>query len=85
MIQVVEQGTAKDMKINGITIAGKTGTAELKASKEEIHIGLVGKYVQLHDAYLSVSEALKSAGYYYLKKVIALTIVPFWDHLLDFT
>ena len=35
MIQVVEQGTAKDMKINGITIAGKTGTAELKASKNE--------------------------------------------------
>jgi len=35
MIQVVEQGTAKDMKINGVTIAGKTGTAELKASKEE--------------------------------------------------
>ena len=42
----------------------------IKASKEEIHIGLVGKYVQLHDAYLSVAEALKSAGYYYLKKVI---------------
>ena len=35
IIQVVEQGTAKDMKINGITIAGKTGTAELKASKDE--------------------------------------------------
>ena len=35
LIQVVEQGTAKDMKINGITIAGKTGTAELKATKEE--------------------------------------------------
>ena len=35
MIQVVEQGTAKDMKINGITISGKTGTAELKASKDE--------------------------------------------------
>lgn len=28
-----------------------------------IKIALVGKYVQLHDAYLSVSEALKSAGY----------------------
>ena len=42
----------------------------IKASKEEINIGLVGKYVQLHDAYLSVSEALKSAGYYYHKKVI---------------
>lgn len=37
LIQVVEspEGTAKDMKINGITIAGKTGTAELKASKDE--------------------------------------------------
>lgn len=37
LIQVVEnpEGTAKDMKVNGITIAGKTGTAELKSSKEE--------------------------------------------------
>ena len=26
-------------------------------------IGLVGKYVQLHDAYLSVAEALRHAGY----------------------
>ena len=36
LIQVVEnpEGTAKDMKINGITIAGKTGTAELKVSKD---------------------------------------------------
>ena len=29
----------------------------------EIKIGLVGKYVHLHDAYLSVAEALRSAGY----------------------
>ena len=28
-------------------------------------IGLVGKYVQLHDAYLSVAEALRHAGYAY--------------------
>ena len=36
LIQVVEnpEGTAKDMKINGVTIAGKTGTAELKVSKD---------------------------------------------------
>lgn len=36
LIQVVEnpEGTAKDMKINGVTIAGKTGTAELKTSKD---------------------------------------------------
>lgn len=37
LIQVVEnpEGSAKDMKINGITVAGKTGTAELKSSKDE--------------------------------------------------
>ncbi len=31
--------------------------------KDEITISLVGKYVQLHDAYLSVAESLKHAGY----------------------
>ena len=36
LIQVVEneEGTAKDMKVAGRTIAGKTGTAELKGSKD---------------------------------------------------
>jgi len=34
LIQVVEKGTATDMKISGRTIAGKTGTAELKGSKD---------------------------------------------------
>ncbi len=29
----------------------------------QVRIGLVGKYVQLHDAYLSVAEALRHAGY----------------------
>lgn len=35
----------------------------IKARTETITIGLVGKYVQLHDAYLSVVEALNHAGY----------------------
>ena len=35
----------------------------------EINIGLVGKYISLHDAYLSVAEALKAAGYYFYKKI----------------
>ena len=37
LIQVVEnpEGTANDMKVAGRTIAGKTGTAELKTSKDE--------------------------------------------------
>ncbi|XFA98348.1 CTP synthase [Candidatus Izemoplasma sp. B36] len=35
----------------------------IKTLKSSIKIGLVGKYVSLHDAYLSVTEALKHAGY----------------------
>lgn len=35
----------------------------IKARKEHVKIALVGKYVQLHDAYLSVAEALNHAGY----------------------
>ena len=30
---------------------------------KKVRIGLVGKYVQLHDAYLSVAEAMRHAGY----------------------
>ena len=37
--------------------------------EDEIEIALVGKYVELHDAYLSVAEALKHAGYKYNKKI----------------
>lgn len=36
---------------------------------ENVRIALVGKYVQLHDAYLSVAEALQHAGYVYHTKV----------------
>ena len=35
----------------------------IKAREHSVEIGLVGKYVQLHDAYLSVAEALRHAGY----------------------
>lgn len=35
----------------------------IKSREKEVRIGLVGKYVQLHDAYLSVAEALRHAGY----------------------
>lgn len=42
LIQVVESGTATDMKIPGLTIAGKTGTAELKTSNEDTESGTLG-------------------------------------------
>ena len=35
----------------------------IRNRSEEVHIGLVGKYVKLHDAYLSVAEAMSHAGY----------------------
>ncbi|MBR4256958.1 MAG: CTP synthase, partial [Clostridia bacterium] len=38
---------------------------KIKSRPYTVHIGLVGKYVGLHDAYLSVAEALRHAGYYY--------------------
>lgn len=37
--------------------------------KDVVKIALVGKYVANHDAYLSVSEALKHAGYAFSKKI----------------
>ena len=42
---------------------------KIKAERKEVKIGLVGKYVELHDAYLSVAEALRHAGYYHDAKV----------------
>ena len=36
---------------------------------KEIEISLVGKYVELHDAYISVIESLKHAGYKYNTKI----------------
>ena len=35
----------------------------IHSRSKQVTIGLVGKYVQLHDAYLSVAEALRHAGY----------------------
>ncbi len=37
-------------------------TDALKHPKTEVTIALVGKYIQLHDAYLSVAEALRHGG-----------------------
>ncbi len=37
----------------------------VKNSHKKVKIALVGKYVELHDAYLSVKSALAHSGYYY--------------------
>lgn len=41
----------------------KAMVARIHNTKDTVRIGLVGKYVKLHDAYLSVVEALSHAGY----------------------
>lgn len=40
-----------------------------RAASKKVRIGLVGKYVSLHDAYLSVAEALRHAGFYHRTRV----------------
>lgn len=37
--------------------------------KAEVRVALVGKYVDLHDAYLSVAEALRAGGFHHWAKV----------------
>ena len=41
----------------------KNLVCDIANRNREVEIGLVGKYVQLHDAYLSVAEALNHAGF----------------------
>ena len=43
----------------------KNMVEKIKNRSKRVTIGLVGKYVALHDAYLSVAEALRHAGYYH--------------------
>ena len=43
---------------------------KIRHLEKTVTIGLVGKYVKLHDAYLSVAEALAHAGYHSNAKVI---------------
>lgn len=82
LIQVVEnpEGTAKDMKINGITVAGKTGTAELKSSKDEKAdtIGWFDCFTANNDnPYLfigMVEKANTNGGSHYLIPMIKRTI-----------
>jgi len=42
--------------------AWRSVVADIRRPKRPIRVGLVGKYVELHDAYLSVREALYHAG-----------------------
>jgi CTP synthase len=52
------------LAVNAIDLeAWESLVTMIKQPKREVLIGLVGKYVQLPDAYISVSEALRHAGW----------------------
>ncbi|TWS19350.1 CTP synthase, partial [Tsukamurella conjunctivitidis] len=41
----------------------------VREPRSEVEVALVGKYIDLHDAYLSVSEALKAGGFAHRARV----------------
>lgn len=49
----------------------ETLVSETKRKKPKVPIALVGKYVELHDAYISVREALKHAALFSVSNLIS--------------
>ena len=68
----LEKTNLGDFVVERLGLAGQTSSldlqewkqlvAEIRRPKPTIKVGLVGKYVELHDAYLSVKEAVAHAG-----------------------
>lgn len=70
-IMLMEQGLDK-VVLRGLSLEDKKSfdfsqwedmVDSIKSCEKSINIGLVGKYVKLHDSYLSVSEALNHGGW----------------------
>ena len=74
LIKVVEEGTGKEAKIEGKTIAGKTGTAEIKDNQEDkngTEIGWFNAFDEEGLLIVSMVEDVKDLGgsHYLLPKV----------------
>ncbi len=74
---VLEEAGLGDLLIRRLGLTARSAdlsewremVARLKAPKEPVNIALVGKYVELQDAYYSVREALCHAGLYHNRQV----------------
>ena len=82
LIQVVEKGTAKDCKIEGKTIAGKTGTAEIKENQNDTNgteIGWFNSFDENGILLIAMCQDTKAVGgsHYVVKKVR-----NFWDEVI---
>ena len=65
LVQIVEKGTAVACKIEGRTIAGKTGTAEIKASqsdKDGTEIGWFDSFDENGNLIIAMQENVKNKG-----------------------
>ena len=74
LIKVVEEGTGKDAKVDGKTIAGKTGTAEIKENQQDedgTEIGWFDAFDENGLVVVSMCENVKGRGgsHYLLPKV----------------
>jgi len=64
------QTLAIDSAVHPVDLSGwEKVVSQVSASERPVRIGVVGKYVNLPDAYLSVGEALRHAGFHHGAKV----------------
>nr|BBH93371.1 CTP synthase [Thermogemmatispora argillosa] len=70
---ILEEAGLGDYLVQALSLPGHPPQMEewralvekIKKPRPALTVGLVGKYVELHDAYLSVAEALRHAGWYH--------------------
>ena len=68
--EVVCDTLAIDSELNPVDLSvWESVVSQVSASERPVRIGVVGKYVNLPDAYLSVGEALRHAGFHHGAKV----------------
>ena len=74
---ILEQWGLGDLLIQSLGLNSTGGTMDswgrmvdlMVSPKDKVNIAMVGKYVELHDAYISVKEALNHAGLFHEREI----------------